>query len=77
MKTNELTTEKVMNLVEYSEDSAYLYWNSVTSKENDPSENIEVYDKAVDIVDQELIGYEFIEVEYIGDGCRAIWHKIS
>ena len=75
----ELTDEQVMALVEYHEDSAYLDWNAVTSKFNDPSENIEVYDRAFEIADQELqfAGYEFIEVEYIGDGCRAVWHKIS
>jgi len=77
MRAKELTAEQVMDLVEYHEDSAYLYWNSVTSKENNPSENIGIYDKAIDIVDQELVGYEFVEVEYIGNWCRAIWHKIA
>lgn len=73
----ELTDEQVMNLVEYYEDSAYLSSKSVESNYNNAEENAEVFEKAIDVVDQELIGYEFIEVEYIGDGCRAIWHKIS
>jgi hypothetical protein len=77
MKTNELTTEKVMNLVEYYEDSAYLRFKFATSKCNDPGENIEMFKKALDIADQELIGYEFIRVENYGDYYRAIWHKIS
>ena len=75
MRTAELTTEKVMSLVKYYEDSAYLDWDDVTSKHNDPTENVKVYEKAVDIADQELTGYKFIEIEYIGDWCRAIWHK--
>jgi hypothetical protein len=73
----ELTDEQVMNLVEYYEDSAYLSSKSVESNYNNAEENAEVFEKAIDVVDQELIGYEFIEVEYIGDGCRAVWHKIS
>jgi hypothetical protein len=73
----ELTDEQVMNLVEYYEDSAYLRSKSVESNYNNTEENAEVFEKAIDVVDQELIGYEFIEVEYIGDGYRAIWHKIS
>lgn len=77
MKTAELTTEKVMNLVEYYEDSAYLDSRSVASKCNDPEENTEVFEKAVDIVDQELLWYEFIEVENCGNYCRAIWHKVK
>lgn len=77
MKTKELTTEKVMNMVEYYEDSAYLSSKSVTSNYNNPEENTEVFEKAIDIADQELIGYEFIEVENCGNYCRAIWHKIS
>jgi hypothetical protein len=77
MKTNELTTEKVMNLVEYYEDSVYLSSKSVTSNYNNPEENTEVFEKSIDIADQELIGYEFIEVENCGNYYRAIWHKIS
>ena len=73
----ELTDEQVMNLVEYYEDSAYLSSKSVESNYNNAEENAEVFEKAIDVVDQELIGYEFIEVEYIGDGYRAVWHKIS
>ena len=73
----ELTDEQVMALVEYYEDSAYLRSKSVESNYNNAEENTEVFEKAIDVVDQELIGYEFIEVEYIGDGYRAIWHKIS
>lgn len=73
----ELTDEQVMNLVEYYEDSAYLSSKSVESNYNNAEENAEVFEKAIDVVDQKLIGYEFIEVEYIGDGYRAIWHKIS
>lgn len=77
MKANELTDEQVMALVKYHEDSAYLDWSDVTSKHNNPTENVEVYDKAFKIADQELqfIGYEFIDVEYIGDSYRAVWHK--
>jgi len=77
MKTNELTTEKVMSLVKYYEDSAYLDSRSVTSRDNDPCENDEVYNKAVEIADEALIGYEYIEDEDCGNYCRAIWHKIS
>ena len=73
----ELTDEQVMALVEYYEDSAYLSSKSVESNYNNAEENAEVFEKAIDVVDQELIGYEFIEVEYIGDGYRAVWHKIS
>jgi hypothetical protein len=72
----ELTDEQVMNLVEYYEDSAYLSSKSVESNYNNAEENAEVFEKAIDVVDQELIGYKFIEVEYIGDGYRAVWHKI-
>ncbi|MDD4700498.1 MAG: hypothetical protein PHV07_09665 [Oscillospiraceae bacterium] len=77
MKTNELPTEKVMSLVKYYDYSAYLDSRSVTSNYNDPEENTEVFEKAFDVVDQELIGYEFIEVENCGNYYRAIWHKIS
>lgn len=73
----ELTDEQVMNLVEYYEDSAYLSSKSVESNYNNAEENAEVFEKAIDVVDQELIGYEFIEVEYCGNYYRAIWHKIS
>ena len=73
----ELTDEQVMALVEYYEDSAYLSSKSVESNYNNAEENAEVFEKAIDVVDQELIGYEFIEVEYCGNYYRAIWHKIS
>ena len=75
MRTAELTTEKVMSLVKYYEDSAYLDSRSVTSRDNDPYENDEVYNRAVEIADQELVGYEYIENEDCGSWCRAIWHK--
>jgi hypothetical protein len=75
----ELTDEQVMNLVEYHEDAAYLSAKSVASEYNDPEENTEVFEKAIEIADQELqfIGYEFIEVENCGNYYRAVWHKIS
>jgi hypothetical protein len=73
----ELTDEQVMDLVEYYEDSAYLRSKSVESNYNNAEENAEVFEKAIDVVDQELIGYEFIEVENCGNYYRAIWHKIS
>lgn len=75
MKTNELTVEKVMSLVKYIEDAAYLDSRSVASRDNFPYENEEVYNKAVEIADEELIGYKYIEEEDCGNYWRAIWHK--
>jgi hypothetical protein len=76
MKKNELTTEKVMNLVEYYQNTAFIDWEAIASKDNTPEENLEVYLKAVEIANQELIGidYELVEVEGSNSYCSAIWN---
>ena len=75
MKEKELTTEKVMTEIYYQNNSAYLESDSFTSSDNELNENDEVFNLAVAIADQELEGFEFIEIESHGKGSRAIWHS--
>ena len=77
MKTDDLTTKNVMSEVYYQNDSAYLNSNDITSKENESYENDELFNAAVEVADQELEGYELIEIEDCGNYSRAIWHKIE
>ena len=76
MRTNELTSKNVMELVEYFQDTAFIDWEAVASKENTPEENLEVYLKAVEIANDELIyfDYELVEVKGSGNYCSAIWN---
>jgi len=74
MKKNELTSKNVMELVEYYQDTAFIDWNAVVSKDNNPSENLEVYLKAVEIANGELIDYELVEVKGSDNYCSAIWN---
>lgn len=76
MKTENLTSENVKVEIYYFKDSAYLDSDSFVSSENDSSENDDVFNEAIKIADEELTGYELIEVEAHGKGSRAIWHKI-
>lgn len=77
MKAIDLTTENVMNEVYYQNDSAYLNSSDLKCDENESYENDELFNTAIEIADQELQGYEFIEIEYCGNYSRAIWHKIE
>lgn len=76
MKTENLTTENVKSEIYYFNNSAYLESDSFVSSENDPSENDDVFNEAIKIAEEELTGYEFIEIESHGKGIRAIWHKL-
>jgi hypothetical protein len=75
MKKNELTSKNVMELVEYFQDTAFIDWEAVASRENTPEENLEVYLKAVEIANDELVGidYKLEEVEGSSSYCSAIW----
>lgn len=76
MKTENLTSENVKVEIYYFKDSAYLDSDSFVSSENNHYENDDVFNEAIKIADQELTGYELIEIEGHGKGSRAIWHKI-
>jgi hypothetical protein len=77
MKTENLTSENVKVEIYYFKDSAYLDSDSFVSSENDSSENNDVFNEAIKLADEELTGYELIEVEAYDKGSRAIWHKIA
>ena len=76
MKTVELTTKNVMDLLEYFQDTAFIDWEAIASKDNTPDENLGAYLKAVEIANQELVGidYELVEVKGCSSYCSAIWH---
>lgn len=77
MKKQDLNSEIVKQKIYYFKDSAYLDSTSFVSKDNDPYENDEVFNEAIEIANLELEDYEMIEVEDQGNSMRAIWHKIS
>lgn len=77
MKTEKVTSENVKVEIYYFKDSAYLDSDIFVSSENDPSENDDVFNEAIKLADEELFGYELIEIEPHGKGLRGIWHKIA
>lgn len=80
-KMKNLTANQIENLISYHNNSAYASTKEITEvaeeviEEGEELENVE--NEIQNQLDQELIGFEYIECENQGSFKRHIWHKIE